>query len=537
MVKNAVLASGVLMAIAISGAQGANLRTHRSHRRHAMRSSGQSWIRIPDSGLVSLGCYSTDFENSGRREFLSPMSEHDQGVEARILTCEQRCFTSTFFMVQPDESNDRYICNCFSDALALSQRLSFNTCDMSDEVEKNGENLYFLLKGASSDGCLDSASAVQTRLVNNGENRAPEGYDPVLGAFTRLSPFELLRDGCSTNMYSIDTASMSSSTTLTSQTSTTSEFVDKHRDHVSSAIKAEASLGYGDFKATATAAADESLTTIFESSGSQSTESTVTESFGLERTALISMHGFESRSNFMTFSHGFHSALERYKDSGFDKRTGRILLRDYGMLFAEQAMYGGFFESTATMDKSQLEEKYESDEQMQACFELGASVEGKAFGFSASASASSKDCTEAQITEMQRLAETFQRETNTRTTFGMTNDDGQYVTSHQSAILVRDPKLYVHAASHEQLTLVPITELLEPKRISPIMFHKGMTEEDFANIKSNLESLVKETLAIITEVFTDADRLWYCIGGTRYIKTYDLENAKFERGCHMGITI
>jgi hypothetical protein len=118
-------------------------------------------------------------------------------------------------------------------------------------------------------------------------------------------------------------------------------------------------------------------------------------------------------------------------------------------------------------------------------------------------------------------------------------DKVRYHVSAQSAVFLDDPALYTTISfKSEKLEFRPLTDLLDPAKISPVMLNQGMDLHHFQEIRENLQTVIDQVLHEVWElVGQDRDRLWYCLGGMRYISKYDLPNDKYERDCFRGITL
>lgn len=432
----------------------------------------------------SIGCF--QFQDSVDRHALDGFSTKEEKASA----CFVRCLTLHFGVAGNE-------CFCFVEA--PEERLTIGGCDTSCEDSSQKMEAYF--KTDMSNQCNQAATtAVRNFLVE--EDDAPFGYDIVRNVF-KQSPFELYKNDCGTNIYSVQTEASGVSTSLKTSVQDIKSYATEQRSSLSQSISASVSAGYkGAFvraSATVSGAYDAEQNAMFKSSGASKIGSRVFTSQGVKRVAEVQLINFESKRHFVTFNPEFGRLIRTYKETGFSKETAQEIFNEYGMFIVTRGLFGGYIQYRTTATEQDLNEMFSSDEDSRKCFEASVSGKASGFGFSGSFQVGAGQCTEEAASKMQGLQQAYADETSEEVVVGGAIIGGEFMVPPELSTLLTKKDLYPPNDPGIQLRI--LSDFLKPEAVSPLEVKRYLlTEKDFGEIQQNLEIHILEELERIEDV-------------------------------------
>lgn len=458
------------------------------------------------------GCFYHDSDED--KAFTSePLSSVGSSRESMAQECDSICDTKHFAITDT---------TCFCYIKAPKLRLAIGSCDSGVPTSciKKSDMMDAFLKDRATDECnQETTSAVRNFFVE--EDDAPFGYDIMTNAF-RLSPFELYKDECGTNIYEIQTEVSEGTNTLTTVSKEVTEFAEERRSHVSTSISRSASASLDipfiiDAGAEVSASLDTEVNELLKFSGSSTIGSKVFTSFGVKRLAEVKLVDFVNKFNFITFNDQFANLLRRYRDSDFNLAVAKEIFDKYGMFVMERGLFGGYRQLRSTATSEDIEQFSSSENDFRLCFEAAMSVNAKAlFGLiQGEASGDNQLCTEEAKKRMNRLQQQFSQEVTNEVVQGGRVIDlplggrKSFVVSPQDSILLTDRDLYPEGDDGIELRL--ITDLLIPDKISPLEVKRHLiTERHFEEIQSHLEAHILEVLSDQVEILDECPKSSEC---------------------------
>jgi MAC/Perforin domain. len=498
LIGGAILAVVILIAVAVGVAAGVSNRGGSGNNSSKQEDQSQQCRRAveevfdinnvrrltTDAPFQSIGCFR--FQNSVDRHTIDGFSTKDEKASA----CFVRCLTLHFGVAGNE-------CFCFAEA--PEERLTIGGCDTSCEDSSQKMEAYF--KTDMSDQCnQDTTTAVRNFLVE--EDDAPFGYDIVRNDF-KQSPFELYKNECGTNIYSVQTEASGVSTSLKTSVHEIKSYAMEQRSSLSQSISASVSAGYKSafVKASATVSGsyDAEQNAMFKSSGASKIGSRVFTSQGVKRVAEVQLVNFESKRHFVTFKSEFVHLLRTYKDTGFSKETAQEIFNEYGMFIVTRGLFGGYIQYRTTATEQDLNEMFSSDEDSRKCFEASVSGKASGFGFSGSFEVGDGKCTEEAASKMQGLQQAYADETSEEVVVGGIESGGEFKVPPELSTLLTKKELYPPNDHGIQLRI--LSDFLKPEVISPLEVRRYLlTEKDFGEIQQNLEMHILEELERIADV-------------------------------------
>jgi len=456
------------------------------------------------------GCFYHDKDESA---FISePLSTVGGSVDQRAQECNDVCDTKHFAISSS-------MCFCYVEA--PKQRLAIGSCNsVSDTNIKKDEIMDAFFKGGVNDQCnQEITTAVRNFFVE--EDDAPFGYDISTNSY-RLSPFELYKDECGTNIYEVQTEVSEGSNILTTVAKEVSEFAEERRLHVSTSIAASASASAEipfiiNAGAEVSASLDNEVNELLKYSGSSTIGSTVFTSFVVKRIAEVKLVDFDNNFNFVTFKNQFANLLRRYRDSGFDIAVAEEMFDKYGMFVVERGLFGGYRQLRSTATSDDFEQFSSSENDFRLCYEAAMAAKGGAlFGLiKAEAGGEIQGCNTVARSKMERLQRQFSQEVTNEVVQGGQIIDLElgggksFVVSPGDSILLTDQGKYPQGDSGIKLRL--LTDFLIPEKISPLEVKRHLiTEKEFGVIQSHLETHVKEVLEMQVERLDECPRTEEC---------------------------
>lgn len=437
-----------------------------------------------DAPFQSVGCFR--FQNSVDSHAIDGFSTKEEKASA----CFVRCLTLHFGVAGND-------CFCFVEA--PEERLTIGGCDTSCEDSSQKMEAYF--KTDMSDQCNQATTtAVRNFLVE--EDDVPFGYDIIRNVF-KQSPFELYKNECGTNIYSVQTEISGESTSLKTSVQDIKSFAIEQRSSLSRSISASVSAGYkGAFvraSATVSGSYDAEQNAMFKSSGASKIGSRVFTSQGVKRIAEVQVVNFQSKRHFVTFNPEFGRLIRTYKGTGFSKEVAQDIFNEYGMFIVTRGLFGGYIQYRSTAMEQDLNKMFSSDEDSRKCFEASVSGKASGFGFSGSFQVGAGQCTKEAASKMQGLQQAYADETSEEVVVGGVQDDGELKVLPETSTLLTKKDLYPPNDPGIQLRI--LSDFLKPEVVSPLEVKRYLlTEKDFNEIQQNLEIHILEELEKIEDV-------------------------------------
>ena len=505
------------------------------------------WLEQPDSGFVHAGCFKLSYVFN---DFLNlvPGGDMTQNKAGCMDQCNRR--DALFFAVNQTGTGtgtgtgtSDFTCKCFYTLPHYSKRTSYTSCKQGDDYESpstRGNTEIYYIAPQSAECHNSNAKAIQGKLIHSKENRAPRGFDKILNKFTTFSPFELKPNGCSTDLYRIESYDTVSITKGDNLWETSADYARSTKESLSTKDSSKIDSSVGPFYSrSVTRGADSTLNTHLSSKGSNSKGGQKTFTSGVGTTAFIKIDDFDTIHSKITFNRQFYNALKEYQISDFNETLGRHILADYGSYFVISAMYGGSVDFSFDLETLGDSMEGMSESEQTACIRVTVgtemevdskkiekiaegtpdsrcekkkpacdSPEHKAKGppppkyaGSVSGSIGNKDdkCTSALQESILKASSDSRSESTQHTAVGMQTiwKGGTWRTGPEWALLMSDSSLYPKDPKY-QFEYRSLDALFDPSKISPLMFKNpadknGLNEEAFVQLGTKIRELIATT--------------------------------------------
>ena len=438
------------------------------------------------------GCF---YHDEDENTYISEQLSGEGGsMDARAEECNDICDTKHFAITDK-------MCFCYVKAPAT--RLTIGSCASITETCLGRDKMMdAFLKGVVTEECnQENTVAVRNFFVE--EDDAPFGYDITSNSF-RLSPFELEKDECGTNIYEVQTEVSEGTNTLSTNSKEVSEFASERRLHISNSVSVSASVSAWipfivNGGASVMASLDTEVNSIMKYSGSTTIGSKVFTSFGVKRIAEIKLVDFDNRFSFVTFNTQFANLLRKYRDSGYSLEVAEEIFEKYGMFVVERGLFGGYRQLRSTVTSQDIETFSSSENDFRLCYELAMSVNAKKYFGLVEGEASSEiaGCTELAQKNMNRRQEQFSQEVTSENIQGGTiiDLDGKksFIVSPQDSTLLTDLDKYPEGDDGIKLRI--LSDFLLPDKVSPLEVKRHLiTEKQFEEIRNRLDAHIVEVL-------------------------------------------
>lgn len=441
------------------------------------------------------GCFYHDAEEDKDMFISAQIFDEGDSYDDKAGKCNEYCDTKHFAITESE---------CFCYVKAPTKRLTIQGCtSIPGTCLDEDKFMDAFLKGVSSEECnQDNSSTVRNFLVE--EDDAPFGYDITANSF-RLSPFELEKDACGTNIYEVQTEVSEGTNILSTNSKVVSEFAGERRKHISGSVSVSASASgwlpfIGKGGAEVMASMDTEVNTLMKYSGSSNIASKVFTSFGVKRLAEVKLVDFDNRFNFVTFNSQFANLLRRYRDNDYSLEVAKEIFEKYGMFVVERGIFGGYRQLRSTVDSRDIENFSSSERDFKLCFELAMSVNAKKlFGLvKGEASTEIAGCTADVQKQMNRRQEEFSQEVSNEVVGGgkivdLAMGGKSFVVSPEDSILLTDVDKYPEGDDGIKLRI--LSDFLLPDKVSPLEAKRHLiTERQFEEIRMNLDAHIVEVL-------------------------------------------
>jgi len=470
-----------------------------------------------------VACYENEKEES---RYYGELYNHDT-LGKRKDYCLSECEPNNYAGVSTPSlsllNETNFYCTCYTDFDFPEKFIDHRECN---DVDRNVDGMDIFVRSVAPVTCETNVKDIRKQIV--GEDNMPYGYNIVTGERKYVAPFDLISEGCHTNMYNLHTYYSGSSSEASISTKTVSDYASSERSDISSRVEASIhatlNLVFRKLTASASLSASTKISNVYESSGSQTEDSRVITSEKVTTVARISMKEYEGSFRFGTLSKQFMNVLKNWKKKDFNKAYGRTaILNIYGTHVMTHAIYGGFIKTRQTMSASDFSEYNGSSERAQDCIGGSLAAEFDLLGSSVGGSFDYSKCSTKQKQTTVSSRNVYKSDIKEVESQGGKVVEDKFKVDFDTAVPIIDQGVL----KDNPLKFRVLSDFVFPQKLHPkqLKFHQT-TPDELNEIQEKLEELILTYLR-------DANKLLEgkCAGAP-YLKVV---NDILESFCHIEV--